>query len=592
MSTNLNSVLRLEVQKARNDAFVWGVSTWSGYRWGGPADTATSGVEWLNILGETHEISIERGAKRDGLSCALEAGTLTATVYDAAVDPNTSPYIKPGTPVRLMASTALYGDWPVFTGVLNNVSVTYRSEKPTVTLSAIDRVKDLANISRSGVVGGTVRDRFDDLLTKHGIAWDWLGAYTDTTILAQNAYDSSLLNHLTLATTSTNTGVFVDTSNSVMGISDFGNARLGVVFTDKANDVGYPPGVYDRIVNLIPEPRFVDGLHGWNTPNGTVTVTDENVLYGTLSAKMEAAAGVGIRATLQTDQYNLIYLEDPTRPVYFAGNFMLSSGTANGRLSVQWFDDTDTSMGAASAIKEKPLVAGEWTLVEAVATPPAGAYSCLVKYVLVNQDAANAAVAYADGFMCVEAWADTTTIPYFDADSVGADDLFYGGAEIDFATFQSFVDIEVRYDSSAMANDIYINNLTYGLDDAMNPVSVETKYGPYRNVTSIATYGAYSEELTTNLETSLDVDQFATDILAGSDAPELRVETIRWNATDAVDLAAYLDIYERVAVEYTNPSFHIGQKFNVLSLRHTITASNNEHRWMVDVDLINLGGTN
>ena len=386
--------LRLEVQTARNDAFVWGVSTWTGYRWAGPADTPESGVEWLDILGSSHEIAIQRGAKRDGLTISLEAGTLQATVFDAQVDPNTNPYIKPGTPIRLVRNAGL-GDVHVFKGVLTVVSVTYRGKKPQVTLAAVDKVKDLANTNRSGVVGGTFAQRVDDLLAKHGIPFTIDGGAD--VLLAQNAYDSSLLNHMTIAATSAQGNFFVSKDNTVKA---YGNGSL-------------PAGP------------------------ALITFTDERAV-------------------------------DPSDVEY--------------------------------------------------------------------------------------------------------------------------TDIVVRYDSDNLANDIYVENLTYGLNEEMEPLSINTKYGPYRNVTSIATFGAFTETVTTTLPAEIDVANFASTILADNDAPELRVDSVRFNASEDREKAAGLEVFDLVNVEYTTEAFHIGEDFRVLALTHKISASPDRHTWLVDVDLISIGG--
>lgn len=206
---NFTGTLRLEVETARSDVFVWGVSSWSGYRFGGPADTATSGTEWLNVLGETHEIKVRRGGKLDGIATDIEAGALTATVLDPSVDPSSSPYIKPGTPIRLM-----HGTEPVFTGELRQIKVTYHGGQPRVFLSATDRVRDLVNTMRYGAYTTvTLEDRVADLLTKHAVPYEMHG--TSEEYIFTNRYESTLLNHLTLATRSAKGHWYVDKANKV-----------------------------------------------------------------------------------------------------------------------------------------------------------------------------------------------------------------------------------------------------------------------------------------------------------------------------------------------------------------------------------------
>ncbi|MCX4577939.1 hypothetical protein OHB41_33100 [Streptomyces sp. NBC_01571] len=223
---DLHEKLRLEVQTARDDIFVLSLSQLGGYRLGGAAE-ADGGydpnVEWMNVLGSTHDIKVRRGAKRgDNIQTEMEVGTLNATIYDFAVNPLNNPYIKQGVPIRLQAWVV--DQWvSIFTGAISSVRVGLlkdKTQKPPVYLSATDMVKTLANTNRAGVVAGTFSERVTDILSKHGIPFTAVGG---TVNLSDNQYDSTLVNHLMLAQNSELGYIYVDKENVVKA---FGRGSL------------------------------------------------------------------------------------------------------------------------------------------------------------------------------------------------------------------------------------------------------------------------------------------------------------------------------------------------------------------------------
>ncbi|WP_245607644.1 hypothetical protein [Streptomyces prunicolor] len=392
--TNLIDNLKLQVQTAKPDIFVLTTSTLGAYKLGGAAeaDNYEPNTEWLDILGDTTSVSIERGSKRgDSIDTEVEVGTLEAHIFDGNVDPNTNPYIKMGVPMRLQA--LVDAEWVTqYTGTISRVTVSYDAEKKShVTLYAVDRVKDLANINRAGVVAGTFAERVEDLLTKHGIDFTVEGG---TSSLADNNYESTLVNHLMLAQ----------------------NTELGSVFVDKSNVVK---------------------------------------AYG--------------NGSLPTSE-----------PV------------------INFYD---------AEVDDDPLAA----------------------YYLI------------DGF-------------------------------------------GVAYDDSIMVNDIFVRNLTRGVDEDLNYTSVETVYGPFANNTSVATWGARQTELTTNFATEGDVEDYAAVVLDEFDAPELRVDTIRWNATFSVDQVAGLELFDMVNIQYSSEAVTINKPFRVMAIKHDITPD----AWLVTLDLLDV----
>ena len=592
MSTDLTEYLRLQVQVARNDVFVWGVSTWTGYRYGGPADTAGSGVEWLDIFGSSRDVSIERGLKRDGVDLALEAGVMQATVLNSNVDPNTNPYIKPGTPIRLVTADEV----PVFTGTLDNIKVTYKDKKPQVYLTATDLVKTIANISRSGVVGGTYDERVQDLLWKHGIPFEVSGA--SGLVLAQNAYDSTLLNHLNLATTSERGHVFVDKANVVQARGkDYVNSARGFVAGDQSPPVG------EALTNLIRNPSFEDGMAQWDTFDEETTTDSANVRSGSASAVLSTADGLPMDFSdyiLPTFDGSVFMPVTPGQTYTFGAWCMVKEGILDSvELSANPNDENGDGVDITIIATEEEPAVGQWMLLWGTYTVPdqvdtdwdgiPDATTALVLWSLdVYPPDGNEVpwTVYVDDCILLQGEHDLDAIGYFDGNTAGAYWNEDGTSTFDPSRFVSYTDISVGYDSTALVNDVYINNLTMGYNEEMEPLSVSTKWGPYRNVTSIATFGAATEEIDTNLSSELDIEEFAQAVLASNDTPELRVDSLRLNMTDRPEMAADLEVFDLVNVEYSADAFHIGEDFSVLRIKHTITASNDYHRWMVDVDLI------
>ena len=122
--------------------------------------TYTENQNWTDILGQTHQIAIEREE--------LNIGTLGATVLDASLDPAVSGTIRPGQAVRLRVvgvddggNTTLES---VYTGTLTEAAVSYQQAKrpgaqdrTEITLSAIDNVSELARRQQANGVA-TIAD--------------------------------------------------------------------------------------------------------------------------------------------------------------------------------------------------------------------------------------------------------------------------------------------------------------------------------------------------------------------------------------------------------------------------------------------------
>ena len=162
----ITDLVRLEVQTARADIFVLGVSFLGGYRLGGPAESEdgyTPNVEWMNILNSATDLTYVRGGENgNSLGASLEAGTLEAMIRDSALDPSSNPYIRRGTPIRVQEFS---GTWKTtWSGVINNVKTRYTKGLPEVRITAVDAVTLFANSYKDNAVGGTFVQRVNDVM--------------------------------------------------------------------------------------------------------------------------------------------------------------------------------------------------------------------------------------------------------------------------------------------------------------------------------------------------------------------------------------------------------------------------------------------
>jgi hypothetical protein len=131
-----------------NDLIRWR-DTWLIY--GDAADVVASDPltepPWVDVLGSAASIEVERDE--------LNVSTLTATLFDATLDPASTDLIRPGK--RCKVEALVSGVWePLFTGKLDNPSSAYEVRDPNrsdlrrvqIKLIASDAAADLANEPR------------------------------------------------------------------------------------------------------------------------------------------------------------------------------------------------------------------------------------------------------------------------------------------------------------------------------------------------------------------------------------------------------------------------------------------------------------
>lgn len=193
------------------------------YAWTGTAHGSTSTraavelpvlppVPTVNVLGPTHAIAVNRPA--------LDAGTLSAEILDAALDPADSALIRPGRAVRLQARRQ-DGTWAtLFTGTLNNAKVAYHllaevpdAKKARITLTATDNTATLAAAERPDSVATIAELPF--VLEGCGVPWNvnGSGSQVGTATIRAKVPQSTALDQVAITRDTTHAYAWVDKAN-------------------------------------------------------------------------------------------------------------------------------------------------------------------------------------------------------------------------------------------------------------------------------------------------------------------------------------------------------------------------------------------
>lgn len=172
-------------------AYFDGATTDAGgvdYAWAGTAhasqSTATVAGElpyieptqWLDVLGPTHSIEVNREA--------LQVGTLQAVIRDVSLAPYQADGIRPGRECRLLVLAADNGWTPLFVGELDAARVEFDAprmlpgstdpKRAIITLVAVDAAATLANTSRLESVATIVELPY--VLEGAGVPWNVNGS--------------------------------------------------------------------------------------------------------------------------------------------------------------------------------------------------------------------------------------------------------------------------------------------------------------------------------------------------------------------------------------------------------------------------------
>lgn len=175
--------------------------------------------------------------------------------------------------------------------------------------------------------------------------------------------------------------------------------------------------------------------------------------------------------------------------------------------------------------------------------------------------------AWVDRANVLQVW-DTASLPasvavtYTDVASVDPAEDGYSGIDADF-------------DTDRCINEVMVKWLRY---NAATGATEEILYGPYRDQSSIDTWGAFSAEFTIHgvTESAATIAAYAASILAANATPERRANSIAVPVVDFRSLvhATKVDLYSLVHVTF---STKVDEDYRVTGIKHTITPK----KWMV-----------
>lgn len=146
----------------------------------------------------------------------------------------------------------------------------------------------------------------------------------------------------------------------------------------------------------------------------------------------------------------------------------------------------------------------------------------------------------------------------------------------------TYADVTVGYDTDNAVNEVLVTDNEYDGIDESNTV---TTFGPYRDETSIGTWGVHRAEYRTHgLEMIGDAAAYAADVLAANAQPVVQLTAMRlrvdlvadWSEVDSAH--AFVDLYDLVTVSCARAAMDHAPA-RVVAIQHTISGP--ESKWMV-----------
>lgn len=194
-----------------------------GIKLGGPASVIT----WNEYSDNLLSVSIRRGGTRDGITVKNGVGMLTVALRDFEIDPYHPTFVV-DQPIRF--SAVIDGQrHTLFTGRVRDIKTdwinTSSGRIPITTVVGVDAVADLDGTTRYGALPESGSETFRSRITRLSASADVpfvLPTDTDYTDyagqpyqLGRTVFESSLSNHLTLASNSVGAMWWVDTLGRV-----------------------------------------------------------------------------------------------------------------------------------------------------------------------------------------------------------------------------------------------------------------------------------------------------------------------------------------------------------------------------------------
>lgn len=485
-------------------------------------------IEWFDIMGDSHDISIVRED--------LNVGTITATVVNPALDPSVADTLRPGRQYRLTGfnpDTSTFE--PLIRGKISNAKVDYlpindQPHRARITMTGEDNIAPLAASQRSAQVG-SIGD-LPYVLEGCGVPWNVNGSGNEiasATAVVTND-NASALDIISVARDTALGYAWVD--------------RYGVLQAwDAANLSG---------VNIVPNRTFDNDASGWTAHNATLARDTETIHTAPGSGKFTAdTTGTGT-PYLQPSAYQF-----SVRPgsKWSLGAFLkiITALSQPYYMAVEFYDNFTNWTYLGHVGFDAPLQAAQdWTYHEVGFTVPDGATGIII-------------------YPIIAAGASTV------ADVIYLDDVTLRSVEmavLDESVYNP--NLVIDFDTDRCINSVSITRQWQALDGTTQ----ETAYGPYDDSDSIAKWGLHPAEFTVAGMEESEVAGYAAQILAANSQPMVKVESLEIPITNTDQLKyAFIDLYDLVRVVNTDSG--IDQFLRVTSITHALEADDEGGKWKV-----------
>lgn len=499
-------------------------------------------IEWADVSGSMTSAQWNRAA--------LDAGTLTAVIPDASLDPATSDVIQKGRDIRLMAFNAENGqDEPLFTGVVDEVTTEYDLSRvvggdldpkhAVVTVMAVDNTAKLAQAKRQWGVAEV--DHLPVVLEGVGVPWVVNGSSQQSTAgkISRNE-NATALDQVALTRDSNLAYAWVDRRGTFQA---WDRDRLPATVIGPSNQ------------------DFEGGAAGWSAMAlCTVSHTTSQSHSGVMSLTM-TTTGAGLataRSLTGTSGFPVVpgatytarawVRSSVARSCYLSYHGYRANGAANYSASISGASATSSTSG--------------WTELVGTFTPTVFGPDAFGSIQLNVSGAAGAGE--------VHYWDDVQVEQPF---AVSLDESDYSTMDLSFVT-------------SDVINTVTVKRLDM---DPKSKDTAEVAYGPYIDVDSYAEYGPQSAEFTVAgigpLES--DAQAYAQAILDANADPAVRATAVYVPIRSAADLVAgkaFAELYSAVRVVDTLKGYD--EVLRVTGVSHELTAD----RWRVKLEFGREGG--
>lgn len=509
------------------------------------------GQTWIDVLPSAHQIDITR--------VELDASSLTATLFDAALDPSMVGIIRSGARCRLSVDTNQGGTLvrePLFTGRISDVAVAYG---PTL-------VDDWTFESEQLVPNPTMKTNLDTWGT------DLLGAYTTFTSTA----DGGRITVTNMPNNTSSWGPYIkvpvrdyggggcvikgEVKDLTTGLNGNRCCRLKVrAFDATDTDLG------DVLIAGSTDKPVWSGTNGFAalftfnlgaTPPGTVAlnvyIMSVNV-SGATTSYQQAFTDFTV-----TDLYSVPGApKDPKAAkitVTAEDDLAILAATKQPNTVATVADLPELLEGARVPF----VVNGSADQVPAATVVAVNDSASVLDQIVVARDNDNG-IAWMSRGGVLTAW----TVP------PGIVDETWQLRDTDYT------DIDSSYDTQDVTNSLLVKWL-----HLVSGETVEDTYGPYQNPDSILKYGLRQTEITYAGTSDAVIAARAAAFLANNSTPRRTVETLTLPIRYASDLEprrALLELGSVLGVRTQYPADLIGLR--VKEIKHSIVATSDGVKW-------------